>query len=307
MNTKLIKQKIKSVGNIKKITRTMEMVSVAKMKRTTDAANAYRSFIANALGILHNVHTDSYLRHPFIKKDIPSSLLHQGKVPQAEGVHDTKNILIIIGANKGLCGGYNTQLYKAVSKYFSDKNDNVSVIAIGKYAEKIAKKFTNDIFLSYIKNNISIRDATIVTKEIIKRYMDKENPINTVTIINPHITTGVSYTIKTLQVLPFNINVDNLDKNSKDKSTEIKTTSLAYTYEPSPESVIESIIPLIIESIVLSSARETEAGEHTARMMAMKTATDNAGDLLDDLKLTYNNARQAKITQEIAEISSAMV
>ena len=294
MNTRLIKQKIKSVGNIKKITRTMEMVSVTKMKRSTDAAHAYRSFIASALTILNNIHKDSYLRHPFIKKNISTD----GKEEQTK----SKNILIIIGANKGLCGGYNAQLYKAVSKYFLKNKQNVSVVAIGKYGEKIAKKFTNDIFLSYAKNSIYDKDASVIAKEIINRYLDKTNTNATVTIIHPHITTGVSYTTRTIQMLPFV-----LDSYLNNDMLGMTLNGVAFTYEPTPESVIESVIPLIIEALIISAARETEAGEHAARMMAMKTATDNAGDLLDDLKLTYNNARQAKITQEIAEISSAMV
>ncbi len=298
---------MKSVSNIKKITRTMEMVSVAKMKRSSDAAHAYRSFISSALEILNSIHRDSYLRHPFIKKGI-FSFGEENKIKN-------KNILIIIGANKGLCGGYNTQLYKAVSKYFFEKkienknsdiseskDNDVSVISIGKYGEKIAKKFTNDIFLSYAKNSISNIDASVITKEIISRYMDKANPSDTVTVIHPHITSGVSYTTKTLQILPFGIDATPTPNPFHKGSGNIQNTS--FTYEPTSELVIESVIPLVIEAVIVSAARETEAGEHAARMMAMKTATDNAGDMLDDLKLTYNNARQAKITQEIAELSS---
>ena len=287
MNTKLIKQKMKGVGNIKKITRTMEMVSVAKMKKATQVAHAYRPYISNAMDILARI-----------------PIRNTAHEAQASG-----SILIIMAANKGLCGGYNTQVYKSVSKYFKNINassrEGVTVIAIGKYAEKIAKRFTKNILYSFPKNNVSGIDARVMTREIMNRYQDKENPTSTVTIIYPHVTTGVSYAVESRQLLPYSTTQYDRD----DLSTNLKRAQMMdsnVTFEPSSEEVVRATLPLIIEATILAASLETIAGEHAARMMAMKTASDNAGDLLGELKLTYNNARQAKITQEIAEISSAM-
>lgn len=285
MNTKLIKQKMKSVGNIKKITRTMEMVSVAKMKKSLERAMNYRPFIMNAHQVLADVSKDRYMSHPYLRSR------------QTE----TANLLIILmAANKGLCGGYNSQIYKHLKHELDSRQaHNITFVTIGKYAEKIAKRFSNNILYSYEKNHINDRDASIIVKEIIKRYQDKANPLSQAIIISPQIVSGVTYKVNTVPLLPYSL-YHNI-------STDVNNDAgAAYTYEPNSEVVVEALIPLLLQNIISHAALETEAGEHAARMMAMKTATDNAGDLLHDLKLTFNNARQAKITQEIAELSASV-
>ena len=309
MNTKLIKQKIKSVGNIKKITRTMEMVSVAKMKKSLENAVAYRPFIANAHRVLDNVVGDNFVSHIFLSPSplTPLQDLERGTTQKSK--HDEKVIVILMAANKGLCGGYNSQVYKQATialKHF--KKENIKFITVGKYAERIAKRFNNDIMYSFEKNHISNRDVNVIVKELVKEFKDKDNRVDKVLMISPHIVSGVSYVVETLQLLPYTHGVVpfSLGEGRGVRSGTVlgrgETTS--YTYEPGAEYIIETIVPLLISNIIAQAALETEAGEHAARMMAMKTATDNAGELQDDLKLTFNNARQAKITQEIAELSA---
>ena len=304
MNTKVIKQKMKSVGNIKKITRTMEMVSVAKMKRATIAAHAYRPFIKSAKYILNTLYRDKSTKHILINTKNTSG----------------KTIVILMAANKGLCGGYNAQVYKALNRSFKDiygsniDKSNISFITIGKYAERMAKKFNTDIIYSFAKNNINNREACTIVKEIIKRYKDKDNIVEKVLLIHPYIHTGMSYSVSVEQLLPYdNVGVASSAGHSFIPSptlpegkgaTSNASASNNFKYEPDESTIIETVIPIMIEAMITAAALETEAGEHAARMMAMKTATDNAGDLLHDLKLTFNNARQAKITQEIAELST---
>lgn len=304
MNTKVIKQKMKSVGNIKKITRTMEMVSVAKMKRATIAAHAYRPFIKSAKYILNTLYRDKSTKHILINTKNTSG----------------KTIVILMAANKGLCGGYNAQVYKALNRSFKDiygsniDKSNISFITIGKYAERMAKKFNTDIIYSFAKNNINNREACTIVKEIIKRYQDKDNVVDKVLLIHPYIHIGMSYAVSVEQLLPY----DNVEAAPSAGHSFIPSPTLPegkgatsnasasnnFKYEPDESTIIETVIPIMIEAMITAAALETEAGEHAARMMAMKTATDNAGDLLHDLKLTFNNARQAKITQEIAELST---
>ena len=297
MNTKVIKQKMKSVGNIKKITRTMEMVSVAKMKRATAAAHAYRPFIKSAKYILATIYNNKHTQHKLVKN------INQRKNLESSNIEDLKNIngiiIILIAANKGLCGGYNVQVNKALTKSIRgiDKS-KLSFVTIGKYAERMAKKTGANIIYSFAKNNISSMEATVITKEIIKRYKDNDNILNKVLLIHPYIQTGMSHKVSVEQVLPY----DNVGVASF--PSERAGDGKSFKYEPDESTIIETVIPIMIEAIITAAALETEAGEHAARMMAMKTATDNAGDLLHDLKLTFNNARQAKITQEIAELSS---
>ena len=320
MNTKVIKQKMKSVGNIKKITRTMEMVSVAKMKRATIAAHAYRPFIKSAKYILNTLYRDKSTKHILINTK-----------RRVEGLEGEKNrtIVILMAANKGLCGGYNAQVNKALNRSLKDiygsniNKSNISFITIGKYAERMAKKFNTDIIYSFAKNNINNREACTIVKEIIKRYQDKDNVVDKVLLIHPYIHIGMSYAVSVEQLLPYdNVGVASSAGHSFIPSPYSETGDLPrltpegkgatsnasasnnFKYEPDESTIIETVIPIMIEAMITAAALETEAGEHAARMMAMKTATDNAGDLLHDLKLTFNNARQAKITQEIAELST---
>ncbi len=329
MNTKVIKQKMKSVGNIKKITRTMEMVSVAKMKRATIAAHAYRPFIKSAKYILNTLYRDKSTKHILINTKRKSEGLEgENSIKEnKDSFRKNRTIVILMAANKGLCGGYNAQVYKALSRSLKDiygktlaiDKSNISFITIGKYAERMAKKFNTDIIYSFAKNNISNRESSTIVKEIIKRYQDKDNVVDKVLLIHPYIHIGMSYSVSVEQLLPY-INTSLTPALSKVEGATSNASAFLplsigeglgvrlasnFKYEPDESTIIETVIPIMIEAIITAAALETEAGEHAARMMAMKTATDNAGDLLHDLKLTFNNARQAKITQEIAELSSA--
>ena len=333
MNTKVIKQKMKSVGNIKKITRTMEMVSVAKMKRATIAAHAYRPFIRSTRHILTTLYNDKHTQHKLLKnKNIIEFSKDINVKKESENIGQT--IVILMAANKGLCGGYNAQVYKALNKNIKaiDKS-KISFITIGKYAERIAKRYGSNIIYSFAKNNINNREASIIAKEVIKRYTDNNNIVEKVLLIHPYIKSGMSYSVSVEQILPHrefipspalpngmgatsNSNASaffpspNLGEGGSKRSELTGEGSVRpasnFKYEPNESTIVETIVPIMIEAMIHAAALETEAGEHAARMVAMKTATDNAGDLLHDLKLTFNNARQAKITQEIAELSSVI-
>ena len=301
MNTKVIKQKMKSVGNIKKITRTMEMVSVAKMKRATIAAHAYRPFIRSTRHILTTLYNDKHTQHKLLKnKNIIEFSKDINVKKESENVGQT--IVILMAANKGLCGGYNAQVYKALNKNIKaiDKS-KISFITIGKYAERIAKRYGSNIIYSFAKNNIDNREASIIAKEVIKRYTDNNNIVEKVLLIHPYIKSGMSYSVSVEQILPYVFSPSPLRGEGWGEGS---VSSSNFKYEPNESTIVETIIPIMTEALIHAAALETEAGEHAARMVAMKTATDNAGDLLHDLKLTFNNARQAKITQEIAELSS---
>jgi F-type H+-transporting ATPase subunit gamma len=284
MNTKVIKQKMKSVGSIKKITRTMEMVSVAKMKKASDKAFAIKSFNDIALEILRATAADKALKHALLTER-----------------NSGETLTLLFAGNKGLCGGYNSQLFRTLNKDFKQGN---KIIAIGKYGEKIAKRLSADIVLAFPKNNLSDSEVRVTVAKILEMYTAKDTNIRDVKIVNAELINAASYKIKSKVVLPFKLDTveDALDNtNILNEST---TPREYYTYEPSESVVIDQIIPLLLSGIITASSRSAEAAEHAARMVAMKTATDNAGEMLADLKLSYNTARQAKITQEIAEISS---
>lgn len=275
MQTKLIKEKIKSVGSIKKITKTMEMVSAAKMKKAIDNALTLRPFHEEAQHVLADISLDSLTRHEL--------LAHNG----IEG-----EVVIIVASNKGLCGSYNVNIYrKLIEAYGEEERKKLKIITFGKYAEKVAKKLHLETLASFNHPVLTSDDAHATSTLVVDWYKNKK--IGTVRILYTHFTSGSSFTPTLLQLLPFS------SEGKPDTHGEPR-----YAYEPDQESVLSSIIPMMLHNIIYGAVLESYASEHSARMFAMKSATDNAKELQDDLKLYYNRARQERVTQEIAEITS---
>lgn len=275
MQTKVIKQKIKSVGSIKKITKTMEMVSAAKMKKATDAALTLRPFHVEAQSVLEDLSLDPLTAHEL--------LAHNGVRDEA---------VILVSSNKGLCGSYNVNVYrKLLEAYNEEDRKHLKVVAFGKYAEKVAKKLHLETLASFNHSVLTGDDARVVANMLVDWYREKK--IGAVRILYTHFTSATTFTPTLLQLLPF--------------SSEGKPDSYGeprYEYEPDQETVLTTIIPMMIHNIIYGAILESYASEHSARMFAMKSATDNASELEDDLKLYYNRARQSAVTQEIAEITS---
>lgn len=273
MQTKAIKSKIKATNSIKKITRTMEMVSVAKMKKAVSIAETYRTFYKEAERVIAILSTQR-------EKTIFNS------------VSDVKKELyIVIGGQKGLAGAYNSNIYRHLYKNIKDRE--VDFISIGKYGEKICKKFINskcELLASYIEKNFTMSDVRAITELAIDQFeKEKYGKIN---VIYTDFKNVSSYILKEKILLPFS---DPEEENKKD---------LEYTFEPSVFQVFERGSTVLLENMIMGYYLTSLAAEHASRMIAMKSATDNAGELLSDLKLWYNKVRQNAITQEIAEISA---
>ena len=275
MQTKVIKEKIKSVGTIKKITRTMEMVSAAKMKKAIDSALTLRPFHEEAQAVLKDISLDPLIRHEL--------LTHNG----VKG-----DVVIVIASNKGLCGSYNINVYrKLIATYTEKERKKLRVIVFGKYGEKIAKKLHLETLASFNHPIVSSDDAHATTTMIVDWY--KEKKIGTVRLLYTHFTSATSFTPTLTQLLPFTSGGE-----------EVIHGEPRYAYEPDQETVLSSIVPMMLHNIIYGAVLESYASEHSARMFAMKSATDNAKEFEDDLRLFYNRARQERVTQEIAEITS---
>ncbi len=254
----------------------MEMVSAAKMKKAIDNALLLRPFHEEAQHVLHDISLDPLSRHEL--------LAHNGV---------TSNVVIIVASNKGLCGSYNINIYrKLLEKYSEDSRKNLKVIAFGKYSEKVAKKLHLETLASFNHPVITGDDAHATATLIVDWYKNKK--IGTVQILYTHFTSGSSFTPTILQLLPFSSEGEPGKTHGEPR----------YAYEPDQEAVLSSIIPMMLHNIIYGAILESYASEHSARMFAMKSATDNAKELQDDLKLYYNRARQDAVTQEIAEITS---
>jgi F-type H+-transporting ATPase subunit gamma len=295
MQTKVIKNKIKSTGSIKKITRTMEMVSVAKMKKAISLADGYKSFGIEAKKMM------SILSSQREKHELTISNEGLNKYELGEEKEIKNTLIILIAGQKGLCGGYNSNIYRYIYKHYALEKNNLRFICIGKYAEKIARKFDSDsekkiegknIVASFIEKEFFSADARVITKKIIADYLDKN--YKSVKIIYTDFTSIATQTVTENTLLPFS----NDEKSAKNIDT------LEYSFEPSVSEVYTQAVNILLQNIISGSVLRARAAEHAARMAAMKTATDNAGDMLKELKTYFNKARQAAITQEIAEISS---
>jgi F-type H+-transporting ATPase subunit gamma len=291
LSTKIIKQKIKSVGNIKKITKTMEMVSVSKMRKAVDKTLSSRIYALYALELLVNLSKNKEITHP---------LMNSGK-------NTNNELIVLVTSNKGLCGGYNTNIFKALNFYINqNKEKNIKVITVGKYSEKMAKKLALNVFASF---NIFSENSTIdQTEELSRLLMQeyKEGGYGNAKILYTEFVKSTTYKPTLKKIFPLNVDsVKNLIDTSSGElhgSGDFDTDLSNYLFEPSLTNILNNILPGLVDSIVYQCLSESFASEHSARMFAMKNAGDNATTILESLTLSYNHARQDGITREISEI-----
>jgi F-type H+-transporting ATPase subunit gamma len=293
VSTKIIRRRIKSITNTKKITKAMEMVAASKMRkaqlatlRTRDYANRAWSLISDLSG-----KTDSKLHSFLVKKD---------KVK--------KVCVVLVASDRGLCGGFNAQIIKKVaefSKSLIDKGIEMEFLTVGKKSRdftarhkiKLVADFTN---LSSVTRLAEIRAiAKIVIDDFSAGKYDE------VYLAYTDFISTISQRPRILKLLPFTRERDlDLGKVSKEKTEEVKEKEHEFLFEPSPDMVLEYMLPKMAEMQIFQAILESNASEHSARMVAMKNASDSAEDMIFDLTLMYNQVRQSAITKEIMEIVS---
>jgi F-type H+-transporting ATPase subunit gamma len=287
LQTKAIKKRIYSVKNIKKITRAMEMVAASKMRKATAQALATRTYAELALELLINIG----------KEVREHALLEQ---------REMNNILmIIIASNKGLCGSYNSNILKKakeISQIHKDKK--ISYITVGKKAEKAVIQGEHLASFVDFSENPSLEEILPLSRLVLDKFLNRS--YDRVKIVYTDFVSAIQYEPKKMNLLPVSEKViqemiDYLPKANK----EFKRTSLArYLFEPDMMGLLDEVLPRLAEVQIYQSILEANASEHSARMMAMKNASENASEIIDELILYFNQARQAAITQEISEIAS---
>lgn len=283
---KLIKNKMASVKNIRKITKTMEMVSVAKMRRTVEQAVKSKYFTGEAYEMLAMIAN---------RNTVKNHRLFQ--VPEKS----KKELVVIIASNKGMCGGYNTNVAKQVRNFLSTKDlENISVITVGKQADKIARRMQVSIIASFahFSENLSIQESLGLSRMILSEF--ETGNYESISFIATEFIKAMEYQVQTIPLLPISLELSK--KYSAGTVQEIPQDAENYLFEPSTDQVIDTVVPRLVNAIVYQILLDAFASEHSSRMVAMKNATDNAGTLLDDLTLTFNQVRQAGITQELSEI-----
>lgn len=296
-NSKEIRRRIKSTQSIVKITKAMELVSAAKMRKAQAAATASRPYATLSAELLRNIAAKTgNANHPLMRKVIGN--------PKA-----SKILGIVVTSDKGLAGSLNTNVINKavgmlrVAEGFSLPNGglktsataNFDFITIGRKGTDAIKRLGGNIIATFpgkdkaITSNDSRPIAKIVMKEFIAGTYEK------VFIFYPQFISTLVQKPNILQLLPF---VDHETRITKHVTEE-------FLFEPSPDDVLENLIVRAIEFAIYQALAETSASEHSARMVAMRNANEAAGELIDDLSLSYNQARQAGITRELSEISAA--
>jgi F-type H+-transporting ATPase subunit gamma len=283
-STKEIRLKIKSVQNTRKITKAMEMVAASKMRKAQDRmrhARPYGDKIRNI--VAHLASANPEYRHPFVVKR--DALRTVG--------------LILVSTDKGLCGGLNTNILRALTtKYKALQADNVDVkfTAIGNKG----LGFLNRISANVVSQSVQLGDKPQLEKLIgaIKVQLDafEKGELDVVYVAYTKFINTMKQEPVIEQLLP--LTNDRLQQSDAEK----QAYSWDYLYEPDAKTVVDELLVRYVEALVYQAVAENMASEQSARMVAMKAASDNAKKVIEDLQLTYNKARQAAITKELSEI-----
>ncbi|NTW27090.1 MAG: ATP synthase F1 subunit gamma [Candidatus Moranbacteria bacterium] len=307
-----IKRRIRSINSTKKITRAMEMVSAAKMRRAVASVLGIRPYAHSAWSVLTN-------------------LARAFEASQGSGFLDVREVksvlMVVVTSSRGLCGSFNTQIAKKIKEEIlhpeklkinrigkkkiesNVKNEDLKIdfITVGKKGENLVRKLGKEIVAAFADGGAfaKVVDIKPLSKIVMDDYLAKK--YDKVVVIYTDYVSAVNQQTRIRQILPISkIDIEKqiaeIDMLAKEYGLE--KPMVEYKVEPSPAEVLEFIIPRLIEMQLFHAILESQASEQSARMLAMRNATDAAGEMSEDLTLAYNQIRQGKITQEIAEISA---
>ena len=273
-NLKEIRNRIGSVSSTMQITSAMKMVSATKKKKAQDAITAMRPYADKLTELLQNL----------------SATLDADSGSKYSEQREIKNVLLVaITSNRGLCGAFNSNIIKQANLVAERYDANVSVVAIGKKAnDALSKNFEVISNQSAVYDELTFDNVAEIAEMLMEKFESKA--VDKIEIIYNKFKNAATQEIMTEQFLP----IEPLEGDTN--------TNLDYIFEPSKEEIVETLIPKSLKTQLFKAIRDSFASEHGARMTAMHKATDNATELRDQLKLTYNKARQAAITNEILEI-----
>lgn len=287
-----VRKRIKSIKNTRQITKAMEAVSASKMRKSVEKATKSKHYAMFAAKLIQDIAEQGVAKtHPFVQK-------HQG----------TKILLLLITSNRGLCGGFNSQIMKKVIEYTNSiGKENVDVICLGKKGQIFLKRFGKNFIAAFDNFDYPTSvDTQVISEFIIKQYLEKQYAKAMIAFTDFKSAIRQQPVIK--QVLPLSyeiLDVAGPEQKTKNPTSVHESEKDDYIFEPDPKQILEIVIPRMLKTQVFQTILESSASEHSARMLAMRNATDNANDIINELTLSYNQARQASITQEIAEISAS--
>ena len=283
-NLKEVRNRIASVTSTQQITKAMKMVSAAKLKRATSAIIQLRPYANKMKDILANL----------------SASLDESNSPFIQERETHKVLVIAVSSNRGLAGAFNMNVIKTTNKLISEKyseqyrKGNVHIVAIGKKVQDFYEKRKYNVIgnNNELYSELTFENASKITEAIMIGFAKGE--YDRVDLVYNQFRNAAVQILTTEQLLPV----------PKAENVTDATKQIDYILEPSQEEIVEQLIPKSIKTQVYKAILDSHASEHGARMTAMDKATENAGDLLKALKLSYNQARQAAITTELTEIVS---
>ncbi len=299
VSPRTIRRRIKSVTNTRKITKAMELVSASKMRRAVAAVLATRPYAESAWRAVSEIAkvTDPTL-HPLLA---------------AKG--GAKRVLLVVfTSDRSLCGGYNAQMLRATAEFLRGQGNEVDIVAVGKKGQAMLARTKKQLVAAFegLTNNPRITDIRTIADIAIGDFT--AHKYDSVQIGFTDYRSALVQKPVIRQLLPIvrigelgTVNEAAAGQAPRSGGQDMETTpggATEYLFEPSPRAVLDQMLPRLVEAQIYQALLESSASEHSARMMAMRSASDAASDMIDDLTLTYNQARQAGITREIAEISS---
>lgn len=284
-NLKEVRNRIKSVNSTQQITKAMKMVSAAKLRRAQDAVIQMRPYSQKLSSIMANVSAGTDM-------DLSENPYSEERVVE-------KVLIVCITSDRGLCGAFNSNVIKTVNNLIATKyssqaaKDKVWVMTLGKKGNDFfSKRKVNKIQdYSTILQKLSFDQARAAAEKVMDGFVD--HSFDRVEIVYNEFKNVATQIVRTVQFLPL---------QQVEQKSNVKGAEVDYIFEPSKEEIVKELIPKSLKLAFFNALLESNASEHGARMTAMDKATENAGELLKELKLTYNRSRQASITKEILEI-----
>jgi F-type H+-transporting ATPase subunit gamma len=284
-NTRDIRRRIRSVRNTSQITRAMQMVAASKMRRAQDAALAGRPYSRQMFRILLE-----------LREQLDEELHPMLAVRPVRG-----ELVLVLSTDKGLCGALNSNLFRELLKFDVAKTD---FVVCGRKARQFLARTGRNIIADFpVSDRVTFAEARSVARFCLDRFLSAED--DRVTVVLPHYINTLSQRPIAVTLLPISP-MELLAQKSSEASPGLPE-GLEYLLEPSPARLLEAILPHAFNYQIYIALLDARASEHSARMVAMKNATDNARDLIERLTLEYNKIRQAGITKEIQEIATAQI
>ncbi len=278
-----IRRRVRSVKNTQQITRAMEMVAAAKLRRAQERAESSRPFSEKMKEIVSRLVSHM----PNLKHE----LVEQREVKNSG--------FLVITADKGLCGGYNSGLLRFATSHIKDKN-TAQIIAVGKKARDYYRNREYQLYSTHLdmEDAPDYRRVKDLGQEAVQGFRDES--YDELFLVYTEFINAARHEPRIVKLLP----MEPVAEEAEEKE-EKKGAKNLYTFEPDEETIIDNLLPKYIDNLIYHAILEAKASEHGARMTAMRNATDNADEMIDNLTLQLNRARQAVITQEILEVSNA--